>query len=97
MKKNESFKHLYSIGSPKLQSKINYKSSIIKSLNPKKSTGPDSIYIKVIRIALKVIEFHLYNAINKDLEKSKYYGETQAALGRAINIKKKRSNRNRKL
>ena len=41
---------------------------IINSLNPKKATGPDGIPIKIIKVASKIIDSHLTNAINEDLD-----------------------------
>ena len=45
---------------------------IIKSLNPRKATGPDCIPLKVIKFASNVTDSHLCKIIIKDLEKDKY-------------------------
>ena len=95
----ESYKNHPSI--TKIKEKINYLncfdfpkatvediSSIIKSLNPKKATGPDSIPIKIIKAAANVIDSHLCNIINKDLEKNRYSEDAKTALVRPIYKKK---------
>ena len=46
--------------------------------NPRKSTGPDFISLKVIEFALNVIDSHLYTIITKDLEKNKYSKQPKA-------------------
>ena len=59
-------------------------SLIIKSLNPKKATGPDGIPIKAIKYASNAIDSHLSNIIAKDLEINKYSEEPKTALVRPI-------------
>ena len=59
-------------------------SLIIKSLNPKKATGPDGIPIKTIKYASNAIDSHLSNIIAKDLEINKYSEEPKTALVRPI-------------
>ena len=59
-------------------------SLIIKSLNPKKTTGPDGIPIKAIKYASNAIDSHLNNIIAKDLEINKYSEEPKTALVRPI-------------
>ena len=59
-------------------------SLIIKSLNPKKATGPDGIPIKAIKYASNAIDSHLSNIIAKDLEINKYSEEPKTALVRSI-------------
>ena len=58
--------------------------TIIKSLDPKKATGPDGIPIKIIKHALNMIDSHFCNIIKKDLRKNKYSEEPKAALVRPI-------------
>ena len=41
---------------------------IIKSLNPRKATGPDGIPVKILKIARNVIDSHLTNIINRDIK-----------------------------
>ena len=41
---------------------------LIKRLNPKKATGPDGIPLKIIKLSADVIDKHLTNIINTDLE-----------------------------
>ena len=45
---------------------------IRKSLNPKKTTSPDGIAIKVIKTAAHVTDSHLANLINKELKDNKF-------------------------
>ena len=66
-------------------------SLIIKSLNPKKATGPDGIPIKAIKYASNAIDSHLSNIIAKDLEINKYSEEPKTALVRPIFKKNERN------
>ena len=61
--------------------------SIIKSLDPKKATGPDGIPIKILRHASNTIDSHFCNIMKKDLRKNNYSEEPKTALVRPI-IKK---------
>ena len=65
--------------------------TIIKSLDPKKATGPDGIPIKIIKHALNIIDSHFCNIIKKDLRKNKYSEEPKTALVRSIFKKNERS------
>ena len=47
---------------------------LIKSLNPKKATGTDGRPLKIIKLSADVIDKHLTNIINTDLESS-YFSE----------------------
>ena len=49
--------------------------SIIKSLDPKKATGPDGIPIKILRHASNTIDSHFCNIMKKDLRKNNYSEE----------------------
>ena len=62
----------------------------IKSLDPKKATGPDGIPIKIIKHALNIIDSHFCNIIKKDLRKNKYSEEPKTALVRPIFKKNER-------
>ena len=66
-------------------------STIIKSLDPKKATGPDGIPIKIIKHALNIIDSHFCNIIKKDLRKNKYSEEPKTALVRPIFKKNERN------
>ena len=70
--------------------------STIKSLDPKKATGPDGIPIKILRHASNTIDSHFCNIMKKDLRKKNYSEETKTALVRPI-FKKNRKKQNRKL
>ena len=43
---------------------------IIKEVYPKKATGPDKIPLKIIKLSVNVIDSHLTNIINSDIEKN---------------------------
>ena len=66
-------------------------SLIIRSLNPKKATGPDGIPIKILRCASNIIDSHLRYVIVQDLEKNKYSEEPKTALVRPIFKKNERN------
>ena len=40
---------------------------IIKGLNLKKATGPDKSPVKIVKLAISIIDSHLTNIINNDL------------------------------
>ena len=65
---------------------------IIKSLNPRKATGPDCIPLKFIKLAPNVINSHLCNIIIKDLGKRKYSEQPKIALARPILKKNLKNN-----
>ena len=66
-------------------------SLIIKSLNPKKATGPDGIPIKVLRYASNATDSHLCNIIGNDIDTNKYSEEPKTALVRPIFKKNERN------
>ena len=66
-------------------------SKIIKSLNPKKATGPDGIPIKVLKYASNAIDSHLSHIIGNDIEKNNYSEEPKTALVRPIFKKNERN------
>ena len=41
---------------------------MIKSLNPRKATGPDGIQVNILKIARNVIDLHLTNIIDRDIK-----------------------------
>ena len=51
--------------------KVEYINKTIKSLNPRKATGPDGIPVKILKIARNVIESHLTNIINREIKEKK--------------------------
>ena len=63
---------------------------IIKSSNPRKATGPDGIPVKILKIARNVIDSHLTNIINRDIEENKFCEDAKTALVRPIYKKKDR-------
>ena len=60
--------------------KVTDVSKIIKSLNPRKATGPDGIPVKILRIARNVIDSHLTNIINRDIKENKFSEDAKTAL-----------------
>ena len=48
------------------KAKVGDINEIIKSLNPRKTTGSDGIPVKILKIARNVIDSHLTNIINRD-------------------------------
>ena len=61
---------------------------LIKRLNPKKATGPDGIPLKIIKLSADVIDKHLTNIINTDLECSSFSENAKIASVKPIYIKK---------
>ena len=57
---------------------------IIKSLNPRKATGPDGIPVKILKIARNVIDSHLTNIINRDIKENKFSEDAKTALVRPL-------------
>ena len=53
---------------------------IIKSLNPRKATGPDGIPVKILKIARNVIDSHLTNIINIDIKENKFSEDAKLLL-----------------
>jgi len=66
------------------EAKVEDINKIIKSLNPKKATGPDGIPIKIIRSAHNVIDSHMTNIFNKDLNIDKYSEDAKTAAVRPL-------------
>ena len=60
---------------------------LIKRLNPKTATGPDGIPLKIIKLS-DVIDKHLTNIINTDLECSSFSENAKIASVKPIYIKK---------
>ena len=58
--------------------------------NPRKSTVPDFIPLKVIKFASTIVDSCLYNIIIKDLDKNKYSEDPKTALVRPIFKKNER-------
>ena len=63
---------------------------IIKSLNPRKATEPDDIPIKILKITRNVIDPHLTNIINRDIEENKFSEDAKTALVRPLHKKNHR-------
>ena len=53
--------------------------SIIKNINPKKSTGPDKIATKLVKIAADVLDSPLSEIINHSLSKNSFTEEAKVA------------------
>ena len=67
---------------------------LIKRLNPKKATGPDGIPLKIIKLSADVIDKHLNNIINTDLESSCFSENAKIASVKPIYKKESRSDKN---
>ena len=57
---------------------------IIKNINPKKTTGPDKIPPKIVRLSANIIDSHLMNIINNDLSNDSFSNEAKVATVRPI-------------
>ena len=57
---------------------------IIKSLNRRKTTRPDSIPVKILKIARNVIDSQLPNIINRDIKENKFSEDAKTALVRLL-------------
>ena len=53
---------------------------IIRSLDTKKATGPDRIPIKIIKLAVNLVDSHMANIINSDIERNRYSDEAKKAI-----------------
>ena len=47
---------------------------LLKNINIKKATGPDTIPPKLVKLSANIVDSHLCNIINKDL-KSNYFSD----------------------
>ena len=63
---------------------------IIKELNSKKATGLDKIPTKIVKLAANVIDSHMANIINNDIEKKSFSEDAKTAFVRPIFKKKER-------
>ena len=61
------------------------------NLNPKKSTGPDHIPLRIIKSSANIIDSHITNIINQDIEKNRYSEDAKSALVRPIYKKEDRN------
>ena len=68
----------YDISLP-IEEQIN---KIIKKLNPNKATGPDKIAPETAILSASIIDSHLANIINYDLENSSFFEDAQIATVR---------------
>ena len=66
----------------------------VKRLNPKKATGGDGIPLKIIKLSTDIIDMHLTNIINIDLESSCFSKNAKIASVQRIYKKESRSNKN---
>ena len=67
---------------------------LIKPINPKKATGPDGIPLKSIKLSADVIDKHLINIINTDLECSCFSENAKIASAKPIYKKESRPDKN---
>ena len=45
---------------------------LLKNINIKKATGPDTISPKLVKLSANILDSHLCNIINKDLERNSF-------------------------
>ena len=62
---------------------------LLKSINVKKATGPDTIPIKLVKLSAIIVDLHLCN-ISKDLEGNSFSDGAKIASVRPIHKKKSR-------
>ena len=65
--------------------------ALLKQTDPKKATGPDTIPPKLVKISVNLIEKHLCNIINMDIENYNVPDNTKVATVRPIYKKKSRN------
>lgn len=53
-------------------------------MNSKKATGPDNIPPKIVKLTADIIDSHITNIINSDIEKNCYSEEAKTATVRPI-------------
>ena len=63
---------------------------IIKSLNPRKVTGPDGVPVKILKITRNFIDSHLTNILNRDIKENKFSEDAKTALVRLLSKKNDR-------
>ena len=64
--------------------------ALLKQIDPKKSTGPDAIHSKLVKMSANVIDKHLCNMINMDVDKYNVPDNTKVATVRPLYKKKSR-------
>ena len=62
--------------------------SLLKGINTKKATGPDTIPPKLVKMSADIIDIHLCNIINKDIEKSSFSDGAKIASVKPVYKKK---------
>ena len=67
---------------------------LIKRLNSKKTTRPDGIPIKIIKLSGDVIDKHLTSIINSAIERTCFSKNVKIASVKSINKKESRSDKN---
>ena len=65
--------------------------ALLKQTDPKKATGPDTIPPKLVKMSANLIEKHLCNIINMDIENYNVPDNTKVATVRPIYKKKSRN------
>ena len=73
---------------PKAQ--VNQINRLINSLDITKATGPDSIPPKLVKLSSNIIDSHLCNIINQDIENANFSDGAKVASVRPIFKKKER-------
>ena len=88
VKIKETYKHFGNFDLPKASPKdIN---KIIKSLNSKKTTRPDKVPLKLVKLAANIIDCHICNILNQNISSSMFPEQAKIANVRPIYKKHKR-------
>ena len=64
--------------------------NLLKNINIKKATGPETIPPKLVKLSANILDSHLCNIINKDLESNSFSDRAKIASVRPIYKKKSR-------
>ena len=55
---------------------------LLKNINIKKATGPDTIPPKLVKLSANIVDSHLCNIIKKDLESNYFFRWGKYILGK---------------
>ena len=72
------------------KAKVEEINKFINEINPKKATGPDKIPPKIVKLSANIIDSHLTNIINNDLQKNQFSEDAKKATVKPIFKKKER-------
>ena len=72
------------------KAKVSDINKLLKNINIKKATVTDTIPPKLVKLSSSILDSHLYNIINKDLESNSFSDGAKIASVRPIYKKKPR-------